>query len=223
MKRELPPKDIIEAYKQLPPANVSDCMGRLSALSPEIRLMCKPFKGCMAGPALTVKARSGDNLMIHKALDMAQEGDVVIISNSGDRSRALYGDILHGYAKFKKIGGIVFDGPIRDIDSIYDMGVPIYATGTTPGGPFKDGPGEINVPIACGGIHINPGDIVLGDGDGVIIIPRQDAAALLPIAQKFSASDHEKGQAALQGKADRSWVDKALAEKGCEIINDMWK
>lgn len=222
-ERKLPPKDLVEAYKSLPAANVADCMGRISALNSEIRLMTKPFAGSMTGVALTVKTRPGDNLILHKALNMATEGDVIIVSNGGDRSQSLMGEIMASYAKFKKVAGFVFDGPIRDVDTLHGLGVPIYATGSTPGGPFKQGPGEINVPIACGNIHVNPGDIILGDSDGVIVIPRQDAAALLEKAKKFSASDSAKLKAASDGTADRSWVDKSLAEAGCEIIQGCYE
>lgn len=223
LKRELPPKELVEAYKKLPAANVADCMNRLSALNSEIRLISAPFEGSMAGPALTVKTRPGDNLLLHKALNMAQEGDIIIVSNGGDRSQSLLGEIMAGYAKFKKVGGLVFDGPIRDVDQLHSLGIPIYATGSTPGGPFKEGPGEINVPIACGNIHVAPGDIILGDTDGVIIIPRADAAALYEKAIKFSASDKAKYEAAKNGTADRSWVEKSLEAKGCEIIDDICK
>ncbi len=219
LKRKLPPKDIIEAFKSLPAANVADCMGRISAMSSAIRLISKPFSGSMVGPALTVKARPGDNLMLHKALNMIEEGDIIVVSNAGDRSQSLMGEIMAAYAKFRKAGGFVFDGPIRDVNALYELGIPVYATGSTPGGPFKEGPGEINVPIACGNIHVNPGDIILGDSDGVIVIPRRDAAALLEAAKKFSAADKAKYEAAIQGKSDRSWVEKALEAKGCEIID----
>lgn len=219
LQRDLPPKELTEAFKELPAANVADCMSRLSALSSEIRLMNKPFSGSMAGPALTVKVRPGDNLMLHKALNMATEGDVIIVSNAGDRSQSLMGEIMAEYGKFKKVAGFVFDGPIRDVDALYDLGVPVYATGATPGGPFKEGPGEINVPIACGNIHVEPGDIILGDTDGVIVIPRLDGPALLEAARKFSANDKAKAEAAKKGVSDRSWVEKSLEAKGCEIID----
>ena len=223
LQRELPPASLIEAYKKLPAANVADSMNRLSAISSEIRLMTRPFKGSMAGPALTVKARPGDNLMLHKALNMASEGDIIVVSNGGDRSQSLMGEIMAAYAKYKKVAGFVFDGPIRDVEALYDMGMPIYATGSTPGGPYKEGPGEINVPVACGNIHVQPGDIILGDTDGVIVIPRQDAAALLESAQAFSVSDQAKFEAAKNGTADRSWVEKSLAAKGCDIIDAVYK
>ncbi len=222
LKRNLPPRELVEAFSSLPAANVADCMGRISALSSDVRLLSSPKREIMCGVALTVKARPGDNLMIHKAFDLAGPGDVVIVSNGGDRSQSLVGEIMVTYAQFKGVTGLVLDGPIRDIGVISKMPIPVYGVGVTPGGPFKEGPGEINVPIACAGIHVDPGDIILGDQDGVIVIPRKDAAALLVEAQKFSASDHAKLVAAGNGTADRSWVDKALAAKKCEIIDAVY-
>lgn len=222
LKRDLPEAEVVEAFKSLPPANVADCMGRLCALSSQIRLLSSPKEPIMSGVALTVKARPGDNLMIHKALNLAGPGDVIVVSNEGDRSQSLVGEVMLTYAQYKGLTGLVFDGPIRDIDAISKMGIPVYGTGTTPGGPYKEGPGEVNVPIACGGIQIEPGDIILGDADGVIVIPRRDAKAILEIARKFSATDAAKVVAAGNGTADRSWVDKTLAAKNCEIIDAVY-
>jgi regulator of RNase E activity RraA len=219
LKRKLPPAEIVEGFKSLPAANVADCMGRLSAMSSEIRLLSRPAQEIMAGVALTVKARPGDNLMIHKALNMAGPGDVIVVANEGDRSQSLTGEIMVTYAQFKGVAGLVLDGPIRDLGAISQLAIPVYATGSTPGGPFKDGPGEINVPIACGGMSVEPGDVILGDGDGVIVIPRNDATRLLAEARKFSAGDHDKVVQAAKGTLDRSWVDKTLEAKRCEIID----
>lgn len=103
------------------------------------------------------------------------------------------------------------------------MGFPVYATGTTPGGPYKEGPGEINVPIACGEISVNPGDIILADPDGVVVIPRKDASTILKDAQAFKEKDGGKLQATLNGTIDRSWVDKLIKEKEFEIIDDYYR
>ncbi len=219
LQRDLPPKELVEAYKALPAPIVADCMNRLCAMSPAIRLVSKPLPRSMAGPALTVKARPGDNLLLQKALNMCQEGDVVVVSNAGDVSQALLGENMVGYLQYKKAGGLVVDGPVRDIAALKHSDMPIYARGTTPGGPFKEGPGEVNVPIACGNIHVNPGDIVLGDEDGVIVIPLREAAGLLDAAIRFYANDQAKGKASRDGTIDRSWIEKALAAKGCEIID----
>ena len=137
LKRNLPDKELVEAFRNLPAANVADTMGRSCALSSEIRLISSP-KQPMVGAALTVKARPGDNLMLHKALNIAEEGDVIIVSNDGDRTHSLMGEIMAIYgANTKKLAGIVLDGPIRDIEELSQMEMPLYATGSTPGGPYK--------------------------------------------------------------------------------------
>lgn len=222
LKRDLPAPELVAAFSSLPAANVADCMGRLCALSSEIKLLSSPAVPIMSGVALTVKARPGDNLMIHKALSMAGPGDVIVVSNEGDRSQSLVGEIMITFAGYKGVSGLVFDGPVRDIDAISKMDIPVYGTGTTPGGPYKEGPGEVNVPIACGGIQIEPGDIILGDADGIIVIPKRDAAKILVEAQKKAVDDAAKVVAASKGLSDRSWIDKALVAKNCEIVDAVY-
>ncbi len=208
---------------KIPTANIADTMGRSCALHPRIKLYSAPQQPVTAGIALTVKTRGGDNLLIHAALDMAKEGDVIIVSNEGGvDNRSLMGEIMFTYASYKKLTGLVLDGPIRDVDAAREMALPIYATGTTPGGPYKEGPGEVNVPISCGGISVNPGDIVVMDSDGVIIIPLKDAPEVLAAAQKLQANDEAKVIAAGNGTAKREWVGKKLAAKEIEIIDDMY-
>ena len=221
-KRRLPPLDLVEALGAIPPANIADCMNRLSAMNQEIRRMTAPSASNMFGVAMTVKVRPGDNLMIHKALDMAGPGDILVVANSGDRSQSLMGEIMVAHAKSRGVAGIVLDAPVRDVDALYTMGIPVYATGSTPGGPYKEGPGEINVAITCGNIAVMPGDILVGDSDGVVVIPQKDAANLLEAAKKFSAIDQSKAAEAMAGKLDRAWVDTSLAAKGCEVIEDIF-
>lgn len=222
LKRNLPEKSLVERFRKIPAANVADCMNRIFALHSDIKLMSAP-KERMCGVALTVKVRPGDNLMLHQALNMAQEGDVIILSNEGDRTQAIMGEIMYKYlSEFKKVAGIVIDGPIRDIDVLAHENCPIYATGTTPGGPFKLGPGEVNAPISIGGVPVLPGDILLGDADGVIVIPRHDAADLIEQAEDNAAKDAAKVQKAATGSADRSWVDKALEASKVEFIDSVY-
>lgn len=222
LQRNLPDPALVKRFSTLPAANVADKMNRLSALHSDIKLQSSPDHQ-MCGVALTVKARPGDNLMLHEALNIAKEGDVIVLSNEGDRTHSIMGLIMYEYlADFKKVAGIVIDGPIRDIEEISQLGVPIYATGSTPGGPYKEGPGEVNVPIAIGAISINPGDIVLGDVDGVIVIPKGDAPDLIEAAEENAKKDALKVQKSSSGSADRSWVDKLLKEKGVEFIDDAY-
>lgn len=224
LRREMPDPEIINQFKTIPASNTADVMERNCAMNPRIRLVSSPKAQMMAGPAFTVKGRAGDNLLLHAALNFCSEGDVIVVSNEEDDTRSLMGEIMMAYLKYtKKIAGIVLDGPIRDINEIGKWDFPVYCTGTTPGGPYKEGPGEINVPISCGGVSVNPGDIILADPDGVIVIPRRDAAQVLEDAKKFQAADEKKLAAAKDGTANRAWVEKSLEEKGFEIIDDVYR
>lgn len=224
LKRYMPDPEVVNAFKKIPASNTCDVMGRNAAMNPRIRLLSSPKAQMMAGPALTVKARGGDNLALHAALNIAQEGDVIVVSNEEECNRALIGEIMMAYLYHtKKVAGIVIDGPIRDIDELGKWDFPVYATGTTPGGPYKEGPGEVNVPISCGGISVNPGDIVLADPDGIIVIPRKDAPQILADAKKFQEADEAKLEAAKNGTAKREWVEKTLAAKEFEIIDDVYE
>lgn len=224
LKRELPDPKIVEQFKSIPASNTADVMARNCAMNPRIKLVSSPKAQMAAGPAFTVKARAGDNLALHAALNFCSEGDFIVVSNEEDDTRALMGEIMMAWLKHtKKVAGIVLDGPIRDIDEIGKWDFPVYCTGTTPGGPYKDGPGEINVPVSCGGVSVNPGDIILADPDGVIVIPRRDAEVVLEDAKKFMAQDAPKLIAARNGTSNRAWVNKSLEEKGFEIIDDVYR
>ena len=224
LKREMPDLEVMNAFKNIPASNTADVMNRNSAMNPRIKLVSSPKDQMMVGPAYTVKCRAGDNLTLHAALNYCQEGDVIVVSNEEDNTRSLLGEIMMAHLRWgKKVAGIIVDGPIRDIDEIGQWDFPVYATGTTPGGPYKEGPGEINVPIACGGVHVTPGDIILADPDGVIVIPKHDAAEVLEAAKAFQEADEKKLEIARRGEAKRDWVPKALADKGFEIIDDVYK
>lgn len=223
LKKPEASQELLDAFSKIPCANIADTMGRSCGMHPRIKLYSSPKHPVVVGRALTVKSRSGDNLFIHKALNIAREGDVIVASNDGgDEYRSLMGEIMFTFAMYKKLAGIVLDGPIRDADAAKDMPLPIYGTGTNPAGPYKEGPGEVNTPISCGGISINPGDIIVMDGDGVIVIPLQDAEDILAKAQALQANDEAKVIAASNGTSKREWVEKTLEAKSVEIIDDMY-
>jgi len=206
------PDRLVQAFKGLPVANISDCMTRMTAGGPSLRPMHK--SGYLAGPALTVKCRPGDNLMIHKALTMAQPGDVIVVDAGGDLTNSLFGEIMVATSVAKGLAGIVLNGAVRDSEEIGQGTFPLYAAGVTHRGPYKDGPGEINVPIAIDGMVIEPGDLIVGDGDGVVCVPFGSTAEVL----KATTAKHEaeiKQLAAIKaGKSDRSWVDVSLKKLG---------
>jgi RraA family protein len=206
--------ELVQAFSQIPVANVSDCMTRMTAAGPRLRPVHRA--GRLAGAAMTVKTRPGDNLMIHKALDLAGPGDVVVVDGGGDLTNALFGELMLTYAISRGIAGIVLNGAVRDIDMISAASFPVYAAGVTHRGPYKDGPGEINVPIAIDGMVVQPGDLILGDADGVLCVPRDGAQAVLAAAQGKLADEQKTLAHMAAGTHDTSWVDAALRRLGCD-------
>ena len=204
----------VEAFASIPVANVSDCMMRMTAGGPRLRPMHKGER--LGGPALTVKARPGDNLMIHKALDMAVEGDVIVVDAGGDLTNSLFGELMQAYAVKRKLAGIVLNGAIRDLDIISASNFPIYAAGVSHRGPYKDGPGEINVPIAIDGMVIQPGDLILGDADGLLCVPYDDCERVLAASREKVALEEKTIANIDAGKHDTSWVDARLKALGCD-------
>lgn len=205
--------ELLSAYKKLPVANVSDSMNRLFAAGPTLRPM--HTSGQLIGSAITVRTRPGDNLMLHKAIDMAVPGDVIVVDGGGDVSNALMGELMLAYAIKKGVVGFVINGAIRDLDAFREINLPTFAAGVTHRGPFKDGPGEINVPISIDGMHINPGDIIIGDSDGVLAVPLTDAEWILESTLVKQDKEVKQMAAISEGLNDRTWVDKALKDKGC--------
>ncbi|MDF3005253.1 MAG: methyltransferase [Oscillospiraceae bacterium] len=185
-KVERPDPKIIEMFKGLPTSNINDEINRLFCMHDYIR----PLNDIpLLGTAITVKAPIGDNLFFHQALDMAQPGDVIVVDGGSGCNRSLAGEIMIRFAAKKGLAGIVVDGCLRDLDGIRALPIAVYAKGITPQGPFKFGPGEINTPIACGGQVVFPGDILVGDADGIVVIHRQDAEAVAEVAIKKKASE----------------------------------
>lgn len=208
------PQELLDAYKDLPVANVSDSMNRLFAAGPTLRPM--HTSGQMLGSAITVKSRPGDNLMLHKAIDMAVPGDVIVVDGGGEIANALMGELMLAHAINKGVVGFVINGAIRDLDAFREVNLPTFAAGVTHRGPFKDGPGEINVPVSIDGMVIHPGDIIIGDSDGVLAVPLDDAQWILESTLEKQDKEVKQMAAIKQGLNDRTWVDKTLASKGCE-------
>jgi len=204
----------IQAFADIPVANISDCMTRMTAGGPALRPLHK--SGRLAGPAVTVKTRPGDNLMIHKALDMAEPGDVIVVDGGGDLTNALFGELMVTYAISRGIAGVVLNASVRDIDVISAGSFPVYAAGVTHRGPYKDGPGEINVPIAIDGMVIHPGDLILGDADGVLCVPVADAEAILAASRAKVELEKQTLANMAAGKHDTSWIDATLKRLGCD-------
>jgi regulator of RNase E activity RraA len=208
--------EIAEKYRSLPVANVSDCMSRLSGGGPRLR----PYhaQGVLSGPAFTVKTRPGDNLMVHKALDIASPGDVVVVDAGGDLTNSIIGEIMVSYAINRGLAGMVINGSIRDSDALRRLSFPVYAAGVTHRGPLKSGPGEIGRAIAFDGMVIEPGDLIIGDGDGVLCVPFDEVDEVYQAAfAKNKVEDRILAELKAGGTMDRAWVDITLRQLGCKL------
>ncbi|MEZ5762976.1 MAG: RraA family protein [Xanthobacteraceae bacterium] len=199
-------------FRALPVANISDSMSRMTAGGPLLRPM--HGGGALAGPAFTVKTRPGDNLMIHKALDLAEAGDVIVVDGGGDLTNALIGEMMVAHAEARGLAGMVLYGAIRDCDAIRAGDFPVFAAGVTHRGPYKDGPGEINVSIAIDGMVIEPGDLIVGDGDGVLCVPFAETAEIYKAAKAKNDAEQQQIAAIRDGRSDRAWVDATLKRLG---------
>lgn len=207
---------IVEEAAQFPSSILADVAGRrgaptgISPLAPTMKF---------AGPALTVDVRPGDNLMIHAALAIAKPGDVIVVNGKGDLSSALMGEIMCQQAVALGVVGVVIDGAVRDSVAICELGLAVYAAGLNPNGPTKSVPGRLNHPVSIGGVTVQPGDLIVGDADGVTVIEREKAAQMLPLAAKKVADETKRIADIKSRKALRPvWLDAALRAAG--VIRD---
>jgi regulator of RNase E activity RraA len=205
--------EIVAAAAQYPSSILADVAGRRGALGGRIAPLAPSMK--FAGPAITVEVRPGDNLMIHAAMAIAKPGDVIIVDGKGDLNSALIGEIMSQQCVALGIAAVVIDGAARDAEAIRELGFPLYAAGLNPNGPTKFVPGRLNHPISIGGVSVNPGDLVVGDGDGVTVIERDKAASILPLAAEKVAMETRRIADISSRKALRpGWLDAALLAAG---------
>lgn len=207
---------LVERFSKIPTSNIGDMMNRLYCMDAGIIPM---NAHSMAGTAITVKAPIGDNMILHYALEVAQPGDIIVVDGAGACDRSLAGELMMNYAANKGIAGIVVDGALRDRDGLETCAMPIYCRAITPQGPYKHGPGEINVPVCCGGIAVLPGDILIGDADGVVVIHKEDAVEVIVKAEKKQAAEKAiiANNYALPGHGEEYF--KKLTEAGCTIFD----
>lgn len=212
-----PDPDLVAGFAEFPTPSISDLMNRLYTMVPAIRNMTDSNLRVL-GPACTVKVYPGDNLMVHKSLDIAKPGDIVVVDASASMMTAVLGDLISTKARHRGIGGFIVDGLIRDLPAILELGdFPVFARGVTPIGPLHRGPGEVNFPISSGGIVVHPGDIIVGDLNGVVVVPQGIAADLLQRLRDRAALEADYVAAVARGEFSNTWVDRMLEEGGLPV------
>lgn len=193
-----PDRDVLERLAKLPAANIGDAMDRLGVADSAIQAVWPGAR--LAGPAFTVWTRPGDNQGIHRALQLAQPGDVVVVAGGGDESRALLGELIGERAINLWLAGFALDGAARDAEALGEIGMPVFARAITPAGPYKNGPSRLGTPISFGGVPVMPGDVIIGDSDGVVVVPREQAAVVADAAEAVFADETNRRTAII---ADR--------------------
>jgi len=188
-----PDQGIVDRLAKLPAANIGDAMDRLGVADSAIQAVWPGAK--LAGPAFTVWTRPGDNKGIHAALQRARPGDVIVVAGGGDASRALLGELIGERAINLGVAGFALDGAARDAEALGEIGMPVFARATTPAGPYKDGPFRLGTAVAFGGVPVLPGDVIVGDSDGVVVVPREQAAAVAEAAEAVFADETGRRQA----------------------------
>lgn len=206
------PAALVKAARKFQASILADVGGRRGTLGGRIQPLVKSMK--VAGPAFTVEVRPGDNLMIHAALQLAKPGDVIVVDGKGDLSCALTGALMAAHAKRAGIAGFVIDGAVRDTEDCAKGDFPIFAAGANPNGPLKNSGGRINWPVSLAGTAVNPGDLIVGDADGVVVVPRESAAGIVAAAQAKVDGETGRMNAIGRGELAQSWVAEGLKSVG---------
>ncbi|MEO7743147.1 MAG: hypothetical protein ABIR98_09440 [Usitatibacter sp.] len=205
--------DIVARASEFAASILADVAGRRGTLDGRIAPVSPSMR--MAGPAFTIEVRAGDNLMIHTAMALAKPGDVLVIDGKADRGCALMGSIMINACKKLGLAGVVIDAAVRDTEELRELGFPVYAVGANPNGPTKFVPGRINWPISCGGVAVSPGDLVVGDADGVVVVEREKAATLLDAAARKVTEERARIADIVAGKNLRpAWLEGSLRAAG---------
>ncbi|AXL91490.1 methyltransferase [Streptomyces sp. CB09001] len=191
---------------EVPAAHVGDALERMTVMDGGIRLLTE--RATLLGNALTVDVRSGDNLAVHRALDEARPGDVLVVNGHGDTTRALVGDLIGEIMVNAGVTGAVVDGAVRDVQALSEMGLTVYARAITPAGPFKDGPGAVGAPVAVGGMVVEAGDVLVGDADGVVVVPRRRVREAVEAVDGIGEKED-----ALRGRILAARPDRAVAAR----------
>ena len=212
---ERPAALLIDMFRDFETPDISDILNRMYTMSPEIRNVVNDAP--LVGPALTVKVFPGDNLMVHKALDVAKPGDVMVIDTSGSQRNAVLGDLVTNKAKHLGIAGFIVDGLVCDLPGLKEAGLPIYARGITPFGPLHRGPGELNYSVSCGGIVVNAGDIIVADRTGIAVVRREVAEDTIARLRAHRARLEQYVADVKAGRFSNAWVDRQLASDHCLV------
>jgi 4-hydroxy-4-methyl-2-oxoglutarate aldolase len=207
----------LAAFREAPTGWVVDAQGRRGALHHGIRVLTRASR--ILGTALPVWSRGRDNLAPYAALAFARPGDVLVVATEDYEAASVAGDILLGMARNAGIAGLVTDGVVRDVPGLDAVGIPVFARGVSPNSPQKDGPGTIGLPVVLGGLAVGPGDLVLADGDGVVVVPRAGLGAVAAALEEVRAKEAQMDAAVQSGATQPAWVPERLSRADIRFVD----
>jgi len=218
---------LIERARALSVADLHEGLGAVLGRQCLLRPAMRPlFKGArLCGQAITCFNYPGDNLLLHAAIRVARAGDVIVATNGGDAQGALWGEMVTHYAQLRGLGGAVIDGAARDVDSVREMRFPVFSTVISASHPEKRGPGSANVPVSVAGVRVEPGDLIVGDGDGVLAIPPEHLAAAIESAETRMAKETALRERLASGATmyDLLGLDAQVKAAGIDEIEGTWR
>ena len=206
------PAAILARFSEFSSSNVADAMGRFRVMSADIRPVVPTRR--IVGRALTVLVRGADNLMMHKALALAGPGDIIVVDTYGETNTSGWGGLMTYTAVKVGLEGVVIDGGARDLQDLRELDFPVYARAVTARGCFKDGPGEINCNISCGGVSVSPGDLIIADEDGTVCVPYEDVEYVLEKTEELVKNEAARIKQIDEGMLFKGAIDETLAKKG---------
>ncbi|WP_213452177.1 RraA family protein [Rhizomonospora bruguierae] len=216
----LPDPELIRRIERLATSLISDVFGRWAGTTGLYPVAALAPGRVVAGPAFTVRTRAGDNLVVHKSLDLIRPGEILVVAAGGATDRAILGGLMGQYASTRGVAAIMVDGAVRDRSDLESCAPPVFAKGLNHLGPYKDGPGELRCPVALGGVAVEDGDIVVGDEDGIAVLPRWCAEDIVALAEAKQVAEAQEAAAISRGEWDRSWIDRALRVRSTPPIGE---